>query len=358
MAEASSKPVVLVTGGSGLLGSRLVRRLRSRYQVVSLDLVGDPTSPEDVEFVCIDITSDDSVRRAVDRVRSVYGPRVASLVHLIAHYDFSGEPSPLYDKITVDGTRRLLDATKALDLEQLVFTSTLLVHAPVEPGEVIDEDEPVEPTWPYPESKVRAEEAIRGHDSDFSRVILRLAGAYDEDGSSPPLTNQIRRIHGRAVTSHFYPAGLDRGQPFVHLDDAIDALVRIVDRREDLPEEATFLVGEPLTLGFGEVQDLIGEALFGKRWRTFYVPPSLARPGAWLLEHNPWVSDPFMRTWAVERASDHYELDISRARQMLGWDPRHWLADVVPLMVERLLEDPDGWYERNGLEHPRRARAR
>ena len=349
------KPVVVVTGGSGLLGSALIARLRSEYHVVNFDLKGDPFSPADVEFICVDLTSEDSVRRAVDRVGSVYGRRVASLVHLAAFYDFSGEPSPLYDKVTVEGTARLLEAAKALELEQFVFSSTMLVHRPTLPGDRIDEDDQLEATWAYPESKVQTERVIREHHAEIPAVVLRLAGVYDEDGDSPPLTNQVQRIHGRWVTSHFYPASLQRGQAFVHRDDAIDAIVRCVTRRNDLPRSfLPLLIGEPLTLGYGEVQQVIAAALFGRRWWTLRIPKPVAQLGAWLRERNPLMADPFVRSWMVDRADDHYELDISRASDLLGWEPQHSLRAALPEMVQRLRADPDGWYAHNQLEPPRK----
>lgn len=351
---SATKPVVMVTGGSGLLGRSLIDRLRSGYRVVSLDLKGDPQSATDVEFVCVDVTSDDSVRRAVERVAEVYGSRVASVVHLAAFYDFSGAPSPLYDKVTVEGTRRLLDARKALDLEQFVFSSTMLVHRPAPPGRLVSEDDPLEATWAYPESKIKTEQLIREHRGDARSVILRLAGVYDEEGHSPPIVDQVGRIHGRALTSRFYPADLARGQSFVHRDDVIDACVRAVDRRREIPDDTAILVGEPTTLGYGELQDAIARALHGEPWRTFRVPVPVARVGAWLQEHNPLLPDPFIRSWMVERAGDHYQLDISRARQLLGWEPRHAFGEVVPEMIGRMRADPEGWYAANKLDPPRR----
>lgn len=349
-----TNPVVLVTGGSGMLGRALIERLHHDYRVVSLDLKGDPGSPIDVEFVCVDLTSDDSVRRAVERIALVYGSDVASLVHLAAYYDFSGAPSPLYDKVTVEGTARLLDAIKALQLEQFVFSSTMLVHRPTLPGRPIDENQPLAPAWAYPESKRRTEHLIRQWDTRVPVAILRLAGVYTEEGDSPPLTNQVMRIHGRWPTSHFYPASLRRGQSFVHRDDAVDALARTVACRRELPEESVFLVGEPTTLGYGDVQDLISRELFGTPWRTHRLPAQMVKLGAWLREKNPFGREPFERPWMVERAGDHYELDISRARDLLGWEPRHSLRDVVPEMVRRLRDDPTAWYAHNHLDPPRR----
>jgi uncharacterized membrane protein len=54
----------------------------------------------------------------------------------------------------------------------------------------------------------------------------------------------------------------------------------------------------------------------------------------------------------TQMASDHYALDISRARDLLGWEPRHRLADELPAIVQALKDDPAGWYEENRLPRP------
>ena len=51
--------------------------------------------------------SADSVREGL-RCREHHGTHIAAVVHLAAYYDFLGKPSPKYDEITVEGTRRLL----------------------------------------------------------------------------------------------------------------------------------------------------------------------------------------------------------------------------------------------------------
>lgn len=352
----TSPPVVIVTGGSGLLGSRLVDELRHDHQVVSFDLEGDPRSAADVEFICTDLTSDASVGRALDRVQQLFGREISSVVHLAAYYDFAGGDSPLYEQVTVEGTRRLLHHLGNFDLEQFVFSSTMLVHHPAELGEEVDESAPIEGGWPYPASKVTTEAVIDEHSSVAnSNVIVRLAGAYDEMGHSPPITNQVKRIEGRWVTSHFYPADLRLGQAFVHIDDAVDALARIVRRRHQLPESLEVLIGEPETIGYGDLQDLIAHELHGvDSWPTFEVPPALAKVGAWVREKNPLGPDPFIKSWMIDRATDHYDLDISTARETLDWEPEHHVVEVIPDMIERLKADREAWYRENDLEPPRR----
>lgn len=105
------------------------------------------------------------------------GARVASCIHLAAYYDFSGEPSPLYRTLTVEGTQRLLRGLRRFEIEQFVFSSTHIVMRPADEGDVISEESPVEPAWDYPRSKLAAE-----HDP------LR-AGA----------TRRSRRVHGVRV---------------------------------------------------------------------------------------------------------------------------------------------------------------
>lgn len=104
--------VVIVTGSSGFIGQPVVRRLAQDFRIIGLDRAGGPHPPREAECICIDLTSDKEVNAAFERVRYAYGDRIASVIHLAAYYDFSGEPSPLYDEITLRGTGRLYKTNK------------------------------------------------------------------------------------------------------------------------------------------------------------------------------------------------------------------------------------------------------
>ena len=150
--------VVLLTGATGFIGRALIARLADGHRLVGLDRPGPPDPPEPAHAVDFDLSSDEAVAAAFAEVRRRFGARIASVVHLAAYYDISGEPNPLYDKVTVQGTRRLLNALQSFEVEQFVFASTMLVHKPTDrPDETIDESSPIEPSWAYPESKVRTE---------------------------------------------------------------------------------------------------------------------------------------------------------------------------------------------------------
>ena len=288
---------------------------------------------------------------ALEQLRDHHGSQIASVVHLAAYYDFSGEPSPKYKEVTVEGTRRLLQALRKMDFEvgQFIFSSTMLVHKPTKPGRRITEDSPIEPAWPYPESKVRTEEVIRGEGSGIPAVILRIAGVYDDMCHSIPLAHQIQRIYERRMTSHVYSGETSHGQSFVHLDDVAGAIERVVRRRAELSAGIPILLGEPETVSYKEIQDRLGRLLHGEGgWETVQVPEPLAKAGAWIQEHLPG-EDPFIKPWMTSRAGDHYALDISRARELLEWEPKHTLRESLPVMVEVLQRDPRTWYEENNL---------
>lgn len=344
--QTAEKQLVLITGSSGLIGTRVIERLADKYQCVGLDKKGNLHPHKKLETITFDITDPSSIRAAMDRVKYAYGDSLASVLHLAAYYDFSGEPSPMYDAVTVHGTGNLLDALQEFEVDQFIFSSTNLVYKPTDPGNKIKENWPLEPSWDYPESKVETEKLIREKKGSIPAITLRVAGVYDDTGHSIPISHQIQRIYERQITSHFYPGDLLHGNAFVHMDDLVDAIERTIDRRNDIPDGTVINISESETFGYEELQNEIGELVHGREWSTMEIPKPLAKAGAWAQD---LVSDPFIKPWMIDRADDHYEMDISQARKYLDWQPRHDLKSTLPHIVESLKHDPEKWYRENKL---------
>jgi nucleoside-diphosphate-sugar epimerase len=348
-----SHPVVLITGSSGLIGSRLAVALADRYHVVGLDLKPPEEGVAAEDFIECDLTETENVSAALQSVKERYGPRLASVVHLAAYYDFAGEPSHLYDELTVEGTRRLLQGLTDFQVEQFIFSSSLLVMKPADEGDLLSESDPVEATWDYPESKIEAEAVIREHHDGIPVVILRMAGVYDEQGHSVPIGQQIARIHQKQLESYFFPGDKDHGQAFVHLDDLIDAFVKAIDRRSQLGNYEVILIAEPDVMSYEELQDRIGELLHGREWPTIRVPKVVAKAGAWVKDKLASEEEPaFIKPWMVDLADQHYPVAIDRARSKLGWAPTHRLRTTLGPMIATLKKDPKSWYQGNGLPPP------
>ena len=96
-------------------------------------------------------------------------------------------------------------------------------------------------------------------------MLFHLAGLYDETTGVPTLVEQIRRIYERDFKAHAYSGNPATGQSFLHQDDMVDAFLRAVDRRDDLPDETTILVGEPDAVGYGELQETLARLVHGIR---------------------------------------------------------------------------------------------
>lgn len=360
MTEPGSQPVVLLSGADGNLGTSLARLLAADYRVVGLS-----RSPGEADFplIACDLSSDASVAEAMRAFRQRFGARIAAVVHLAAYFDFTGEENPLYDTVNVQGTRRLLQALQPFEVEQFLYASTMLVHAPCRPGEHIDEQQPIAPRWAYPRSKAAAEAVVREEHGAIPYVLLRLAGVYDADSMVPTLAQQMARIYERDLQSYFYSGSTQVGQAMLHREDMLEAFRRTIDRRKSLPPAAEILVGEPEAMGYDALQDELGYLLHGADdWPTLRLPKPVAAVGAWAQNKlEPVIPDaidggeaPFIKPFMVAMADDHYALDVRRAREWLGWQPRHRLKDELPALVASLKRDPAAWYRRNGVPAPPR----
>ncbi|MGE0191167.1 MAG: NAD-dependent epimerase/dehydratase family protein [Planctomycetota bacterium] len=341
--------VVLITGASGLLGSAIAADLAKDHVVIGLDRDAPPEGWKGAHLVRVDMTDPEGLRDALLAVEQLAGTRLASVIHLAAYYDFSGEDSPLYDKLTVEGTRHLIRQLRAkFSVEQLVFSSSMLVMKPAVRGQLIREEAPTQAEWAYPRSKLDAEEVVRVERGEIPGVILRIAGVYDDHCSSIPIAQQIRRIYERDLESVFFPGNAHHGQAFVHVDDVVTCVRRVVERRSALEGLEVFLVGESDVMSYGELQDRIGALVHGREWPSIRIPSSLAKAGAWIK--SKLVPGSFIKPWMVDQADAHYPISIERARERLGWVPRHRLRERLGTIVRNLQLDPDAWYEANGLE--------
>jgi nucleoside-diphosphate-sugar epimerase len=353
MEAASKKRVILVTGSAGLIGTRVVKALSATYEVVGLDLKRPEEIVAETDFIECDLTKDESVVTALNTVRERHGDRLASVIHLAAYYDFSGKPSDMYRKLTIDGTFRLLKKLQEFHTEQFVFSSSLLVMEPAEEeNERITEFSPLEDEpWDYPRSKIEAEQTIRQERGQIPTVILRIAGVYDEDCHSIPIAQHISRIFEKKFESYFFPGDKDHGQAFIHLDDLIACLQRTVELRSELKNEI-FLIAEPDVISYAEMQDILGELIHGKEWTTIRIPKAMAKAGAWVQEKIAGEEETFIKPWMVDLADAHYPVAIGHAVEKLGWEPKRRLRGTLPEMINRLKQDPQKWYEMNGLTWP------
>lgn len=354
MTKEVKKPIVIITGAGGSIGTAISKALQNSYKIVGFDQDKDTS-----EFPC-DITSENAVALAFGLFKEKYGKKIAAVIHLAAYFDFTGEESPLYETVNVKGTKNLLEALQDFQVDRFVYTSTMLVHKPCILGGAISEEDPLLPKWPYPKSKAEAEKVIASHHGKIPYLILRLAGIYDDITCVPTLANQIARIYERDIKSHLYAGDERVGQSFIHKEDLIDLFKKVLMHRNELAKEEILLVGEPKTVSYKKLHDRLTQLIHDEKPALFKIPESLAKAGAW-LEHQaePLIPDdfdqgekPFIRPFMIDLASDNYTLNITKAKKLLNWEPQHSIEETLPDIIKSLKDDPEIWYKKNKLTKP------
>jgi nucleoside-diphosphate-sugar epimerase len=106
-------------------------------------------------------------------------------------------------------------------------------------------------------------------------------------------------------------------------------------------------------MSYAELQDRIGELLHGREWPTIRIPKAAAKVGAWVKDKLASEEEPaFIKPWMVDLADQHYPVAIDRARAKLGWEPKRRLRETLDEMIASLKNDPQAWYQENGLPPP------
>ena len=352
----SKKGVILISGSAGRIGSSLVRALGDEYHIVGFELSHALYASANEELVPLDVSSKESVMQAFRHIQDFYGKKIVSLVHLAAYYSFVDTKYKKYKKITVEGTRNLLTALQEFEVDQFIFSSTMLVHKPRPLGEFITEESPMAPSWPYPRSKIETEEVIRKERGDISTVVMRIAGVYDDECHSIPISNQIQRVYERQLASRLFPGNLKNGASFMHMDDLIDALLLAIKNRKTLPKETTILIADPETMSTDQIQRKVSKALHGKEITTYRIPKWFAWLGVVMQGLIPFEHAQFIRPWMIKFSDDNYQIDISQAKKILSWKPKHHLSSDLDDMLVRMKKDPENFYKKNGLKAPKRIR--
>jgi NADH dehydrogenase len=250
---------VLVTGGTGFVGPKVVHALRTQGRDVRA-LVRTPQRGAQLaglgaELATGDVTDPASLRAALDGCTHV--------VHLVAI--IRGRPAD-FDRVMTQGTRNLVVAAKDAGVERFVLMSALGTSGTTK--DVV----------PYFAAKWAMEQEVAG--SGLEYTTFRPSFVFGRDGGVlPTFVKQVR--YSPVVT--VIGSGLQRIQP-IWGDDVAEYFARGVDH----PDAAnrTFELGGPDVVTWNELYATIAKVL-GKRRRFVHVPASLARTGAQLTQWAP-----------------------------------------------------------------------
>lgn len=296
---------VLITGGSGFIGSHLAERLLADgHQVLAIDNYAtsrpDNLTPQDgLEIVEGSIGDRDTVDAAFDG----FGPD--AVAHAAASYK---DPEAwVEDTLTNSlGTVNVVEAAREAGVERIVYFQTALCYGTEPLENPITLEHPIRPDSSYAISKTAGEQYIELSGIPF--VSLRLANIYGpRNVSGPPPTFWQRLTEGKPCFA------MDTRRDFIYVSD----LIEVVSAALGGTGEGHYHVSTGSDYSIKEMFDAVVEAMGIELDEPVEVRP---RPP----EDAPSIL-----------------LDPSRTEADFGWRASVPLQDGIAKAVE--------WYERNGV---------
>ena len=274
---------VLVTGGSGFVGSHLVPTLRAAHpnlEIHNLDLVPSVGLPVDQEHL----------GPLEDPSTYVPIPPVDAIVHLAAVSREPGFPTQRYYEVNDIGTGVLADWAEKVGVPKIVFYSTISVYGPVD--EPTAEDAMTAPTTPYGMSKLLGEQRLHAWADRTGKAlaIVRPGVIFGlgDDGNFSRLAKAVEQ--GWFV----FPGRKDTRKAAIYVKDVVQLTEWLLG--EDLTQLTVNAVyGQASTTE--EIVDGVRRALAKRSTRSVVVPEGLARLGMSVLglaeSHKPPVERMF-----------------------------------------------------------------
>ena len=332
-ALAKTENKILITGGTGFLGTHIVRQLidsgTKNLRVLASSV---PTWMTDsgVEAINGSVTDRETVADAVRNASAIF--------HLAGKVSRDNEDAAAMNKVHVEGTRIICEAAKEAGVQTIILASSSGTIAVSEDEQIFDETfpQPVDiiSQWAYYASKYYQERAaLENFDGDGRKLVIMnptlLLGPDDERLSS---TKIVLDFLGRKIP--YCPGG---GLSIVDTRDAAAAFITALEKGS---HQEKYLLGSA-NMTFAEFFGRL-ERLSGVSAPMFNFPKKLAVAGSSMIESvfKNWGKASPVASKEVEQAEHFWYLDSSKAREELGFvprDPQETLNDSIKYLQESFL---------------------
>ncbi len=315
---------VLVTGGTGFVGSHLIERLIARGDQVRA-LVRAGSRRDFVEAFGAEVATGD-----LDDVASLASACMdcAVVYHCAARVEFMGKEEEFH-RTTIAGTQRMVAGARQAGVRRFVQVSSCGVYHPdlLATG-VINEftESPEPPKWfTYARAKYRAEGILREECGErMEWVIIRLGYLY---GSR----NRVMKEYLEPVITRGMMAIVGDGSNELAMVDVRDVVEAIA-----LAGTCTEAAGKMLIAGPNErvtqreYFDAIADG-FGLPRVKKSVPYGVAYMAGWMGEHlvHKWPASAVMRRSVIAMTGLPQRIDCTYTQKLLGWQPKIGFADGI-----------------------------
>jgi len=315
----------LVTGAAGFIGSHLTERLlEGGTAVVGLDNFDDFYDPALKDRNLLHARSFDAFTQVPADLRNrddleALPDEIDRVVHLAARAGVrpSIRRPVLYHDVNVTGTAALLEWARERGIGSFLFASSSSVYGNNEKVPFAEDDPVDHPISPYAATKKAGELLAHtyAHLHGISVLCIRFFTVYGPRQRPDLAIHKFTRLLAAGEAIPMYGDGTSE-RDYTYVDDllqGLDGALAWLDAREGGGSYAIVNLGESRTVPLREMIRVVGEEM-GVEPRIEQLPP---QPGD------------VERTWA----------DITRARELLGYDPQWAFREGVRAFVEWFREE-------------------
>ena len=334
-ALAKVEKKILITGGTGFLGTHIVRQfLGAGDKNLRVMASSVPVWMKDggVEAAEGSVTNKNDVAEAVKNVEAIF--------HLAGKVSRDNEDAAQMNKIHLEGTRILCEAAKEAGVKTFLLASSSGTIACTETEEILDETYPtpleIILRWSYYASKFYQEKtALENFDGKGAKLVILnpslLLGTDDERLSS---TKPVLDFLARKIP--YTPSG---GLSFVDVRDTATAFINALEKGR---HQEKYLLGAT-NMTFAEFFGRL-ERLSGVSAPMLRVPKRLAMAGSNFIDsiYKNWNKHSPIQPKEVEQAEYFWYFDSAKAEDELNFtlrEPNETLQDTISYLRENFLGD-------------------
>lgn len=347
---------ILITGSSGFIGSKSVAALANRnHKICGIDIKSPSKFMFDIsaknpniKLITADINNKESLMQTLNKYIDQNG-NLDYIIHYASYWNYKLLDDIGNYQLNITSTKNLLDIANKYKIKRFIFASS--VEALPSVGTNLDCFRADQHIHPYGWSKAVIENFLINNGNNGNNIsIVRIGGVFSDWCELPPLYWLINRWSQDNILGRIIPGAGLTGIPFIHRDDLIELMEKIMDRNDRLDKCDIFMAaGVPkgsLEISTTHIKlfSIIRNQL-GLNAKPVMVNKNIVKLG--LLMENMIGMAPSEQAWML-RHVDSSNLDTEHIKctaELLDWTQKIRIEDHLPFMLKSFVEQKEKWYE-------------
>ncbi len=312
----------LVTGGSGFVGTHLVKKLLDLGNDVRVLDIIEPNKSivNNVEFCNVDIQDMDNVKKTCKDIDYVF--------HTVALVPIS-KADKIFDNVNAGGTKNIIEASMHHGVQSIMHLSSTSIYQIPKRGDIMDENYPIKPVGFYGKAKYHSEEICLEYiekGAPISIIRPKTILGPNRLGIYSILFDWI--MHGNPI---FIFGDGDNKYSYVSISDLIESM--ILSAEKGIGQVFNIATDKYGTYR-GDIEELINYA--NSKSKVHTVNATLCRT---VLKFLDKLKLSPLSEWHYSIIDKEYVFDISKAKKILGWAPQD--------SNQKMFRDSYDWFKEN-----------